>query len=91
MNMHTAIDSIVSFETPAVIWLHNAAAKLREIEAQDNLDYIAAGFPPASEALYYDDAHVAHIVAYDERRRLARITAANVAALRGAKKMEERL
>lgn len=38
--------------------------------------------PPAAEALYFDNAPVAHIVAYQERQRLQRIADANRRALR---------
>lgn len=38
--------------------------------------------PPAPEALYFDHAPVAHIVAFEERRRLARIEEENRRAIR---------
>lgn len=36
----------------------------------------------ASEALYFDKAPVAHIVQYDDRKRMARIQTNNQAAMR---------
>lgn len=37
--------------------------------------------PPASEALYFDGAPVAHIVAFEERVRLSRIAQTGRAAI----------
>lgn len=46
--------------------------------------------PPASEALYFDGAPVAHIVDYQERKRLAKIARNNRDALRDRERLSLR-